>query len=455
MALGNLDAARDHLRRAVQLGLNSAAVHRDLGMIGLKQKQLGNAQREFELALQFQPDDYPSLYGLGLSHLLQKQPAQALIQFTKAYGLNKSDPSLLMGMLDAHIQLGQKSEASAILAELDAKLDGNYDQQLQLAGLLVNEGAYDLGIEELERLRKTNPDSPELDYDLALAYHRAGHQTAAATLLHSMLAHRDDAELEDLLGDVEGKSGNHTQALLAYQRAIKLEPSNEEYQFDYAEELATNWNPNQALEVFANNIKNFPQSAKMWLGWGATYYLVGKYPEAAKTLLHAAEIAPKNPDVYQLLGLVYEAAGSLQEAVANQFSAYLRTDPPDARAHYYYGKMLVVQSRHGSQVDLTQAKRELERAIQLNPNLAPAYTELATLLSMRGQTEAARNQLETAVRLDPESSEAYYQLMQVYRKLGQHAQAQDAYRKFEQLKAKQGETNRREQVKGFFSEPRQ
>ena len=43
--------------------------------------------------------------------------------------------------------------------------------------------------------------------------------------------------------------------------------------------------------------KDFPHSVRMRLGWGASCYLSGKYPEAAQTLLKAAEIAPNPSEV--------------------------------------------------------------------------------------------------------------------------------------------------------------
>ena len=454
-ALGDLDAALRHLQAALQLQPGLFLARRTLGATYLKQRRLQDARREFESVLASHPNDFVSLYSLGLALLMDNQPAEDLRQFAKASQQKPGDPVVLLGMLQAHLKLNQTSQAAATLAKLDTALDARDPRRLQVAALLASEGAYDLAIHEFERLRKVASDSYDLNYNLALAYHRAGKEDQAAELLGSLLARNETAELEDLLGDVELGRGNPARALEAFRRAAKLEPLDEDYRFDYAQALAHQWLLNQALEVFARATADFPHSARLWLGWGATYYLAGKYPEATQTLLHAAEIIPQAPEVYHLLGRVYDAAGPLQDAIAERFANYIRTEPRDAWAQYFYGRILSERSRQSSSGKLAEAQEHLEKALALDNNLAEAHTELGEVLDMRGEAEAARRELERAVQLDPKSSAAYYRLGQVYRKLKEPEQAQKALAKFEQLKTEEHQNLDRDQIQGFLERAKQ
>lgn len=152
-----------------------------------------------------------------------------------------------------------------------------------------------------------------------------------------------------------------------------------------------------------------------------------------------------------MLGLAYDAAGPLKKPIAQRFDDYLKTHPSDALSHYFYGKILLDQKPDNVGTNLEHAQRELNKAIELNPDLAKAHLELGKVLKMRGDIRAAKTQVETVVKLDPESSDAYYQLMQVYRKLGQSQQSAMAAEKFQRLKNLKDKGTSREQVRKLLS----
>jgi len=444
-ARGDLDLAQKHLQRALELQPGSIATRRTLGATYLKKKRLKDARREFELVLASHPDDFVSLYSVGLALLLDNQASDALKYFEKAYGLNPGDPTLLMSMLQARLKLKQEVQARATLSELDQRLAPRDPRRVQLAALLVEQGSYELAIPEFERLRAMNPNSYDLSYNLALAYHRAGKEAQASALLESLLARGENAELENLLGEVEQNRGNHARALTALRRAAELEPRNERYRFDYAYSLVRGGTIDLAVDAFAGATRDFPGSARMWLGLGASHYLKGSYQDAAQALLRAAEVAPNSPEVYYLLGRAYDAAGPLQDAITDQFQRYLRTDPRDPWAYCLYGRILGARATQGAQADLAEAQQHLEKALTLAADLAEAHFELGKVLEARGQLEGGGRELERAIELDPKMSGAYYRLVQIYRRLGKHARAAQALQSFQQLKA-QEQARERERI---------
>lgn len=450
-ALGNLSAAGEHLREAVKINPAQTEARRALGATYLRQKRFEAAQEQFEAVLRSRPGNVACLYGLGFALLSQKKPSQALGPLVKAQRLSPDNPEFLTGILQARLQLGQRARAEAALAELNRHLAGNYPRQMQLAAFLVKQGAYDLAIVQFKHLLKSKPDSYDLNYNLALAYRRAGDEGQASAHIRKMLVHGDNAELENLLGEVEAARGNYGEALAAYRQAAMLQPESDEYQLDYATELALHSNPAEALKNFVAGVKRFPDSASWWTGLGGCYYLVGEYKEAAETLLHASRLAAGNANVYALLGLAYDAAGPLKKTIAQRFDDYLKTHPGDSLSHYFYGKILLDENQGKPGSNLEQAQRELNKAIELNPDLAQAHLELAKALKMRGDIKAARSELETVVRLNPKSSDAYYQLMQVYRKLGQPQEAALAAGKFQRLKNLKDMGTNSEQVRKLLS----
>ncbi len=454
LAIGNLNASQRYLERSLKLQPERIDAHRALGIVLLRKKLYGKAQHEFERVLSSRPNDFTSRYSMGVSLLLQNRPARALKEFFKARQLNSSSIVLLTSMLEAYLKLNQETEASSTLAELDRRLSDHDADRMRLAAFLVSQKFYDLSVEEFERLKEDHPNSLDLSYDLALAYHKAGRQADAAALLRKVLSQREDPELENLLGDVEQKAGKQDAAVAAFKRAMELAPKDEDYRYDYAQSLENSGELDEALQVFAAGINDNPQAVKLWLGLGGSYYLAGRYDKAVQVLLHASQIAPRAPEPYVLLGVAYDAAGPLQKTIAEQFSRYLANNPRDASAHYYYGKILLEKNSQGVGTSLRMAYQHLEEAVKLDPRLAEAHIELGILLNREGQEQAARKELELAVSLDPRSNKAYYTLAQVYRKLGQHVQAQEALQKFEQLKANQNQNQDQQAVKDFLARPK-
>ena len=453
-ALGDLPAAESHLRRALELQPDLVASHRALAATYLGEKKVKDARFEFLAVLATEPHDFICLYSLGRT-FLEEQPAEALKQFERASQVKPHDPTLLAGELEAHLRLNQEAEAQAVLADLDLQLNEGDARREQIAALLVSHGAYPLAAHEFELLHKAQPDSYQVNYNLALSYHRAGREEDAARQLHSLLVNQKNAELEDLLGEVELSRGQASEALAAYRRAVELEPRNEDYRYDYAQALVHQWELNQALQAFSEATKDFPRSARMRLGLGATYYLAGKYPEAAQTLLKAGEIAPDRSEVYYLLGRDYDAAGPLQGAIEQEFLGYLSAKPQDAWAEYFYGRILSVSSSNASLERLRKAQEHLEKAVAVNGKLAEAHTELGDVFERLGQLETARKELERAVQLDPQSSAAFYKLAQVYRRLGEIEKAQQATQRFQQLKTQQRADLDREQIQSFLERAKQ
>jgi len=454
LALEDLDAAGKDLGKAIELKPGLIPAHRTLGGMYLKQKRLSDARHQFELVLTSYPNDFESLYGMGLIFLLDNQPGAAINQFAKASNIKPQDPSLLASLLQTQLRLKQEAQAAATLALLDGQLDKKDPRRMELAAMLVGEGAYKLAIQQLRRLRETQPESYELNYNLTLAYHRAGEENQAAALLTSLLERKDNAELQNLLGDIEESRGNKSRSLAAFRRAAELESQNEEYRYDYAQSLARVSSLNEAVEVFRVATRDFPGSVRMWLGWGATYYLAGNYAEAAQTFLHAADMAPQNPQVYYLLGRAYDAAGPLQDTIAQRFAGYLARQPQDAWAEYFYGRILAVRGQQSSREELAEAQRHLERAIVIDGRLAEPRAELGSILEKRNQLGAARRELERAVQLDPKSSAAFYKLAELYRKIGELERAQKALERFQELKTAERTDKDREAIQGFLKHAR-
>ena len=103
-------------------------------------------------------------------------------------------------------------------------------------------------------------------------------------------------------------------------------------------------------------------------------------------------------DGYSILaGLEWSTSGKEWHTLAKSYiQKALQLDQNLAEAHAALGRMLIYYDRNWK-----EAEKELILAISLNPNHAPAHQYYSQLLDIFGDSEKAREQINLALELDP------------------------------------------------------
>ncbi|MGD0143585.1 MAG: sulfotransferase [Rhizomicrobium sp.] len=120
----------------------------------------------------------------------------------------------------------------------------------------------------------------------------------------------------------------------------------------------------------------------------------GVADDALALLQRARELAPRNVDVLNALGLALARLSRQREAVA-VYDAALRQSPATPMLHYNKACALEDLS------ELTRARNEFERTLELQPAHAESLTHLATIAALRGDGNAARDFATRALRHNP------------------------------------------------------
>jgi serine/threonine protein kinase/Flp pilus assembly protein TadD len=131
---------------------------------------------------------------------------------------------------------------------------------------------------------------------------------------------------------------------------------------------------------------------------------------------------------HELLLRSYKEA-NVAEAVKG-FQSVLQSDPTFALANARLGLAYFIQYRASHDPKLLDlAKDATNRAINLDPNLAPPYITLSRIAAMQGQSALAMEQAHKALDLDPRNAEVYGALGEVYEAEGKTADAVSSYQK--------------------------
>lgn len=143
---------------------------------------------------------------------------------------------------------------------------------------------------------------------------------------------------------------------------------------------------------------------------------------------------PKGAYEWFSAGLDYESTGDFV-AAADCYRRALDVDPALAAAHSNLGG---VAFRQG---DISLARIEFESALRLDPDLPEARYNLATLLYQQGETERAAAELRRVVQQNPWFADAHYNLATTLEKLGGRRQAAEHLQRFLDLEAQKPEAS--------------
>jgi putative PEP-CTERM system TPR-repeat lipoprotein len=125
----------------------------------------------------------------------------------------------------------------------------------------------------------------------------------------------------------------------------------------------------------------------------------GNPERAYREYQRAADLLPDRADVQKKAATFLFMAGQFED-VRTRVEAVLRKNPKDIEARLLYANALVGLR------DLEGGVREIEEAVQLDPQHAATYTNLALLKMAQGQRQAAQEAFKKAVDLDPKSIQA-------------------------------------------------
>jgi tetratricopeptide (TPR) repeat protein len=411
---------------AVERRFQSALAHYNSG-------QYAAAQQDLEALMRDSPRSFDVQELLGLVYSAEGQVEKATPLLEEAVRLKPDSGPARNNLATNLARLGRTSLAEKEFKKVVELEPQSYDANHNLAQFYVGSGDIAAAIPYLEKAQKAEPASYDNGYNLALGYEKTGRLRDAGRQIRELLEQKDTAELHDLLGEVEEKSGNYVSAENEYEAAAHMDPS-ESNLFDWGGELLLHqtWAP--AVQVFSAGLKRYPNSPRLAVGLGLALYLQGSYDDAVKALMRATDLNPSDPYAYDFLSRAYNQSPDQADEVIRRFRRFADLRPHDARAIFDYAIALW----KGKRSDTTPAYLDriealLKKSIALDPSSSEAHLQLGNLYSQRGEYSEAVPKYQQALKLSPELPDAHFRLGQAYVRLGKQDLAQKEFQLHQQL----------------------
>jgi tetratricopeptide (TPR) repeat protein len=362
---------------------------------------------------------YYSLAG-AIAASLQDEAAAAQA-YRQAYALSPDSYDIYLALVQASLSPSASAPAAAPSASnLPAPPENlTANQNLALGLLFLGHDAYQQAISRFEQTLQQDAGNETATLNLALAYKNVGKSPAAIELTSRALGKKPSAALHNMLAELEEASGQYVEAVQNYQRAVELEPANEDYYFDLGMEYLSHFTFGPALEVFRVGTEKFPTFARQYLGLAFSHYAVREYPQAADAFTTALEIDPDSPAVLKAWNTVLSALSPADwEAILPRLSRLAAAHPQSPDLAFCYGAALFrSEFAKGPKGALEQPQMLLEKSVKLRPDFAAARIELAGLYAAQKKDQQAVDEYLVAVREDPKSEIPHYRLGQLYRQM--------------------------------------
>ncbi|MGB8011851.1 MAG: tetratricopeptide repeat protein [Terriglobales bacterium] len=388
-----------------------------------------SAPQETDLAVK-----YYSLSG-AIAESLQDH-ASAERAYRQAYALSPGSYEIYLALVQASLSAGTPSEVASSQESLPVPPENlTANQNLALGLLFLSRDAYQSAIPRLEQVLQQDDSNETATLNLALAYKDAGRSPAAIELIRRALGKKPSGALYNMLAELEEGSGQYLDAVQNYQRAVELEPTNEDYYFDLGMEYLSHFTFVPALEVYSVATKKFPASSRQYLGLAFSHYALREYPEAADAFTKALEIDPDSPAVLKAWNTVLSfLAPADWEPILPRLGRLTSAHPHSADLAFCYGAALFrSEFAKGPKGALERPLMFLEKSVKLRPVFPAARIELGALYAAQKQDQKAVDEYLEAIRGNPATEIPHYRLGQIYRQMNKLDLATQELARYQEL----------------------
>jgi tetratricopeptide (TPR) repeat protein len=378
---GDLDQAEAILSTLHQAHPGIYAVDESLGLLIASRGDALRALPLLEAAVREQPSSGAAHANLGAAYYELHRNQMALAEFERAVRLDPRNLSAHKNLGRLALEMHRNAEAAKVFVTA---------QHLQ-------------------------PDDEDLKLDCVTALLAANLITEAQTMLATVADADHSARAQSLLGEVEESQRHFEAAGKHFDRAVQLEPSEENaWQLGY--ELLRHWTFSAAISEFEAAAAKFPASKRLRLGLGAALFGAKQYDHAIEVFADLLKEEAGNAALAAPLEIACAAQVQVVNPRCASLVAYAHAHPEDAQAATSAAAWLMLQSDDPQNV---AAARKLEEgALAVDPTLPEAQFEMGIILQELQDWKGSIPYLERAVKLKPNYAQAHYRLARAYGRMG-------------------------------------
>jgi tetratricopeptide (TPR) repeat protein len=398
----------------------SAEAYTALGVSFARQKRFSCSFQAFEDSLQLAPEHWLTHYDYALALTAGGSRDKALEELRKTTTLNPE-------FLDGHLALSEALKDGGSLEEAAKELylalginPSSLPAKEGLARIFMAQRRFAAAIPYLQQLTKSEPNVPRHQLDLAVALAESGDDPASRKVLQALLSKTPGlAEGHYDLAMVMAQENKFREAAAEYRVCLAHDPKNDSARLALAVALHKVGDDAEALPYLEEYAKRQPDDPRGMALLGKICRLTGRDEEAEKTLRRALDLTPADGEVRLDLGVTLAHRHLLTQA-REQLEKARELDPESEEVHFHLANLYKdLNETEERQRELSEMQRLKERKMgeEVSASLAARANQLLQGGDARGAAELYRQSLQD----DPKDAKTYYNLSLALKALGDNA----------------------------------
>ncbi len=366
-------------------------------------------------------DEAQAYLRFGRVFLLAKRTGPAINAFRRGLVYEPDEPALLLYLSQTYLEAGRAEDALAIVERFLKRQPRGRETYDLLAKILVTLKREAEVIPRLETYAAADPKNLPLQYALAERYRLAGQAAKAQAIFNTLMAEqRETQEFADQFPKLlnERKTEDLLQLLTrVYARLKRFDAVQPQIELLVSDPAYTDEVVDAGLRMLASN----PPTLDLLEGSNVLIKICyeGKRLEKLALVLRASlKRLPSPFFVYQELIRTYYLLGKFDDA-ASVWKEMIEKSP-DERNAKTLGLLAEVQSKGGK---IAEAIATLREALTLEPGDGDAIRSLADLYIADGKLDQAVSLIRDAEKADPNNIIFGYDLGRILSKAGRHDEA--------------------------------
>jgi len=326
LADGEYTVAEQDFDHLLRIGMRSAPVYGNLGVVYMRTNRLDAAIKAFLRAKELAPGLTGIDLNLGLAYFREGEFKQAGPYFARVISADPSNAQAhyLKGTCDF-----MTDDFAAAVDALAPIMDREHDDLEYLFMLGISYGILkrtEDSQQVFERLVKAGGDTPHFHLLLGKAYLALGQVEKAESELQRAVASEPLPYAHYYMGVLDRQTGKLELASGEFETEIQIDPSNPWPYKDLAEIKLDQGDTTGAIVALKKGIASNPEAPYLLAALGRAYLQVTEPVRAIAILKRAIALDPKNGGYHYELGRAYWKAGRHAEASTQMGLARKLTD---------------------------------------------------------------------------------------------------------------------------------
>jgi tetratricopeptide (TPR) repeat protein len=383
-------------RRAVDLDPSRTDLRRSMIQLLEHVESPASAVSEVEQLIQREPSNWRLYRHLAYLYLQSGHSERITPLFNRVLDRRDTPPEVRADIASVLARVGKQHQAERVYRQVLATNPQTEDAWLGLAEVLQARGQREEALSTYRRAGHQLPDSPMVFFYLARAV------TTAEDL--DRIVVDEDPRFLYRLGVALASAGRQEPAGRVFRAIVDRQPSSAEEWLDLARYYLSQEDLGQASEVMTRAFSAAPDSAQLYLFWGAALEQADRLDEAIEVYRRGTERLPDEARLYLYWGLALEERQQWQEAADLYQQGLERGRTPDSDLHVRWGICLARQEQWD------EATAHFGRALAMSPRSPEAHLQWGLVLERQGRWQDAVGRLVTAGELAPSDTRVLFYL---------------------------------------------